>query len=172
MIRNVNYNGEIDAIRIITPPSFITLDNSRTSVFLAGSIEMDKAEQWQQRFIDEFISQYERGSSGRFVDIFNPRRANWDITAKQSIEDPVFYQQVRWELDYLEDAKVRVFYFAPDTLSPISLLEFGKFFDYPNTFLCVNSAYQRAGNLEVFANKYKIKIHRDFGDIIRKIKWL
>ena len=163
---------EFSQIRVITPPSFITLDNSRTSVFLAGSIEMDKAEQWQQKFIDNLIFEVRKMNSGKGIDIFNPRRANWDITVKQSIEDPVFYQQVRWELDYLGNVKVRVFYFAPNTLSPVSLLEFGKFFSYPNTFLCVNPDYQRAGNLEVFANKYKIKIHQNLGDIIHQIKWL
>lgn len=163
---------ETGQIRVITPPSFITTDPDKTSVFLAGSIEMDKAEQWQKKFIDELTYEYRKMNSGKCIDVFNPRRANWDITIRQSIEDPAFYQQVRWELDYLEDVAVRVFYFAPDTLSPVSLLEFGKFFTYPNTFLCVNPDYQRAGNLEVFANKYKIKIHRDFGDIIHKIKWL
>ncbi len=159
-------------VKVITPPSFITLDTNNTSVFLGGSIEMDKAELWQEQFIKEFVPLYEASNLGRCIDILNPRRANWDINIKQSIEDPAFYQQVRWELDYLEDATARVFYFAPNTLSPISLLEFGKFFTYPNTFLCVNPDYQRAGNLEVFAHKYKIKIHRNFDEIIHKIKWI
>lgn len=158
---------QINDVRVITPPSFEVVNPYRITLFLAGSIEMNKAEEWQKLLINKIVKEV----SNKKIDIYNPRRENWDISIKQSIEDPAFYQQVRWELDYLENAKYRVFYFAPDTLSPISLLEYGKFYTYPNTSIVVHPDYQRAGNLEVFCNKYGIIIHRNFDDLIYKLKW-
>lgn len=96
---------------IIKPPSSIFRPKDK-SVFLAGSIEMGKAEDWQARACQFLDSQY--------VTIYNPRRDNWDSSWEQSLDNEKFTEQVKWELDHLDYAAIKLFYFAPETKSPIS----------------------------------------------------
>jgi hypothetical protein len=86
-------------------------------IFLAGSIEMGKAEDWQTELINKL--------KDKDIIIFNPRRADWDPTWEQKKENPEFYNQVTWELEHLELADWIVLYLDPNTKSPITLLELG-----------------------------------------------
>lgn len=167
------------------PPEFPDL-NYKVGIFLGGSIEMGAAEDWQHRFVDLFKAGFEinaqiskrnntppsySASLDRYA-ILNPRRPKWDNSLEQSITNPQFFQQVTWELSYLEKAKHRVFYFAADTLSPISLLEFGTFHNHEKgrTYICWDKGYKRAGNLEIFCNRYGIHVHPDLESIVSHIK--
>lgn len=85
------------------------------SVFLAGSIEMNTAEKWQDKAMDEL--------RGLECTIYNPRRQAWDNSWQQDIKDPNFYEQVHREMDHLDKADVIFMYFDPNTKSPITLLE-------------------------------------------------
>src|SRR5207302_8762032 len=87
------------------------------SVFLAGSIEMGTAEDWQAQLTEAL-----RDLDGV---VLNPRRDEWDASWVQSVENPQFREQVEWELDGLERASVVAMYFAPTTRAPITLLELG-----------------------------------------------
>jgi len=100
------------------PVSIKNRDLSLKSVFLAGSIEMNKATNWQQKCEVELEKLYH---------IFNPRRENWDSSWKQIITNPNFKEQVEWELNALEKADWIILFFEGSTKSPISLLEFGLF---------------------------------------------
>ena len=64
------------------------------SVFLAGSIEMGKAENWQDKV--------ERLLANEDIIIYNPRRDDWNSSWVQSKDNPQFREQVEWELDYAE----------------------------------------------------------------------
>ena len=131
---------------ILKPPSNITKrDISRKSVFLAGSIEMGKAEDWQkdmEQFFD-YLS----------YDIFNPRRDDWDSSWEQKYTSPQFAQQVNWELDALKVCDVIVMNFIADTISPISLLEFGKYSESGKMFVICPEKYWRVGNVEIVCVK-------------------
>lgn len=103
-------------MKLYTSPARPMLDDDEPlSLFLAGSIEMGKATDWQQRVIGD-LSAYP-------VRIFNPRRENWDSSWKQDISDPQFNEQVTWEMDYLEATDIVFLYFEPSTLSPITMGE-------------------------------------------------
>ena len=86
-------------------------------VFLAGSIEMGAAEDWQDRIAREM--------QDLDVTFLNPRRDNWDSSWTQSIDNPQFRQQVEWELDALERCDIIACYIDPTTKSPITLMEIG-----------------------------------------------
>src|SRR6266568_603393 len=86
-------------------------------VFLAGSIEMGIADKWQTRVIMRLKNEE--------VVLLNPRRTDWDATWKQDKDDPMFRQQVEWELDALGKSDHIILYLDPETKSPISLLEMG-----------------------------------------------
>src|SRR5262245_38118182 len=101
---------------ILKPPAPIVLDG-RPSVFLAGSIEMGQAEDWQTIVT--------RALADLDVLLLNPRRDEWDASWLQTIDDPQFRGQVEWELEAQERASLIAMYFAPATKAPITLLELG-----------------------------------------------
>jgi hypothetical protein len=56
--------------------------SSKINLFLAGSIDMGRAVDWQNEVIN--------GLNGLTIDIYNPRRFDWDSTWVQSIDNPLF----------------------------------------------------------------------------------
>ena len=62
--------------------------DGKPSIFLAGSIEMGKAIDWQTKIQD--IMKDEN------VTIFNPRRDDWDSSWEQKMENEKFREQVEW----------------------------------------------------------------------------
>src|SRR5579859_1462029 len=103
------------------PPSEITdKDRSKYIVFLAGSIEMGVAYDWQS----ELSTDLEEIPD---IVILNPRRKEWDNSWKQELKNPKFKEQVDWELDGIEMSDCVIFYLDPKTKSPITLMELGKY---------------------------------------------
>ena len=136
-------------MRIIKAPNIISLVPFEPSIFLAGSIEMGKAENWQQRV--------ERELSKCDGVIFNPRREDWDSSWVQSIDNSQFREQVEWELDALEEADVIAMYFDPTTKSPISLLELGLFARTKKLIVCCPEGFWRKGNVDIVCYKCDIE---------------
>ena len=117
-------------------------------IFLAGSIEMGKAENWQTRVVEAL--------KNHDVTILNPRRTDWDSSWKQTIDDPQFNQQVTWELQALEDATEILMYFDPATKSPISLLELGLFAKTGKLIVCCPEGFWRKGNVDIVCKRYGV----------------
>ena len=139
------------------PTNIATRDRNNKSVFLAGSIEMGAAENWQD-IAGEFFNQ-------RFWDVLNPRRDDWDSSWKQTFEDAQFYQQVNWELNALEHADLIIMYFDPNTKSPISLLELGLFARSKKIKVICPDGFWRKGNVEVVCNYYNIPLYNKLEDL-------
>ena len=91
-------------VKVIKPGGldFNPLSNS-VKVFLAGSIEMGKAIDWQTAVSDKLQS---LSSLGGFITIFNPRRDSWDLSWEQTENNPEFRNQVNWELNKLEESHI------------------------------------------------------------------
>jgi hypothetical protein len=139
------------------PTNIATRDRNNKSVFLAGSIEMGAAENWQDT-VGEFFHQNK-------WDVLNPRRDDWDSSWKQTFEDAQFYQQVNWELNALEHADLIVMYFDPSTKSPISLLELGLFARSGKMKVICPDGFWRKGNVEVVCNYYNIPFYNNLKDL-------
>jgi hypothetical protein len=129
------------------------------SVFLAGSIDLGHAEEWQQVVIDRF--------KDLEITIYNPRRLDWNRSWKQKKSFPPFAEQVNWELDMLEKADVIMMYFAPFSKSPISLLELGTFGTHSNRMIvgCPDEFY-RQGNVDIVCERYKIEMVDNFDKLV------
>jgi hypothetical protein len=153
-------------MRVFDAPNLPTIGPRDTSIFLGGSIEMGKAVEWQSELIGEL---------GQFLDnswvALNPRRKEWDSSWVQSITNPQFFQQVDWEMTYLERADHRVFYFAPNTMSPITLLEMGKYGMY-STYVVCDKDYQRRGNVEIFCHRHEIPFYNTLGEVVNEFRRL
>lgn len=130
------------------------------TIFLAGSIEMGKAEDWQSRVARELAA--------TSAVLINPRRDDWDDTWVQSIDHPLFREQVRWELVGLELAKYVLVYFAPDTFAPITLFELGLLTKRPGAVVvCCPDGFYRKGNVDVVCQWFGITTVDTLEDLIK-----
>lgn len=124
-------------------------------VFLAGSIEMGRAEDWQQGLAKRLLA------IDPSLVVANPRRLNWDASWVQSIDNPPFNEQVNWELDHIEQADLVVFHFQPGTQSPITLLELGKHLARPNaahsTLVSCPEGFWRKGNVDIVCQRAGVR---------------
>ena len=140
-------------------------DMSKKHAFLAGSIEMGKAEDWQAE-MTKFFNELDWG-------VFNPRRDDWDSSWKQTFENPQFFQQVSWELNALDTADFILLHFVPETLSPISLYEFGRYSTSGKMVVVCPKGFWREGNIEVACHKDNIPLFNtldEFKDFFKNNK--
>jgi hypothetical protein len=149
-------------VEIIKAPNPINKDNIYKSkkIFLAGSIEMGTAENWQ-KVAEDFFAEYDQ-----HITIFNPRRDDWDSSWTQEFENPQFYQQVNWELTALDAADIIVVYFSPETKSPISLLELGLYAHTGKLKVCCPKGFWRKGNVDIVCEKYGIPNSENFKKLL------
>jgi hypothetical protein len=138
-------------------------DSIFISVFLGGSIEMGLADPWQDRLVNEF-----KDADIRFL---NPRRDDWDSSWVQEASNPQFSQQVNWELDALDYSDLIVFYFDPDTKSPITLMELGLYAASGKVIIvCCPDEFWRKGNVEIVCQRYGIKMVNNFDELVIELK--
>ena len=138
------------------------LDFTGRSVFLAGSIEMGLAGDWQA----EVIVALEDPD----LVILNPRRDDWDASWRQSIDDARFREQVEWEIAAQERADLIAMFFAPETRAPITLLELGLFATSGKQVVCCPEGYWRKGNVEVVCARYRIPLVETLADLIALVR--
>lgn len=151
-------------MELLKPPATIEFHKWNTYVFLAGSIEMGKAELWQDRACKLLEETY-------FV-VLNPRRGDWDSSWEQSIKNDQFVEQVTWELEGIENSNMILFYFDPDTKSPITLLELGLVAGMANkeyvVVVCPEGFY-RKGNVDIICDRYGLRQYDDLETACRFI---
>lgn len=147
----------------IKAPHFVS--NKVATVFLAGSIEMGAAEQWQERVFKMFES-----ANSAYV-ILNPRRDDWNNDWKQSLEDERFVEQVQWELQHIEEAEWVIVYFSPETKAPITLLELGicAALKPDQTIVVCPEGFYRKGNVDIVCDRYGIAQCASLEDAVVKI---
>lgn len=129
------------------------------SIFLAGSIEMGNAADWQNELI---------GKIGKNFSIcFNPRRPNFDPNWKQGLEEEQFNVQVTWELEMIEKADVIAFYFDPKTNSPITLMELGLVcaMKPKAAFVCCPDGFHRKGNVDIMCERYGLRTFTSLAEL-------
>ena len=148
-------------MNIITAPTKIELDKN-LSVFLAGSIEVGVAERWQDIVINELLEDN--------VTLLNPRRVSWDASWKQTIDNPIFKEQVNWELEALERSDLIIMYFDKNTKSPITLLELGLFARSGKLVVCCPDGFWRKGNVAIVCERYRVQQVDSLEQLIHKVK--
>jgi hypothetical protein len=132
-------------------------------VFLAGSIEMGTAEDWQTR-VQQLLEPYEGI-------IYNPRRSDYDPTWEQRIDNPNFFGQVDWELNALDAADLIFMYFDPKTKSPISLLELGLHARSGKLLVMCPDGFWRKGNVDIVCERYNIPQINTLDELIERVEF-
>ncbi|WP_299437519.1 nucleoside 2-deoxyribosyltransferase domain-containing protein [uncultured Aquimarina sp.] len=148
-------------MKVITAPTKIELGKN-LSVFLAGSIEVGVAERWQDIVIKKL--------SKENVTLLNPRRASWDASWKQEIDNPVFKEQVSWELEALEKSDMIIMYFDKNTKSPITLLELGLFARSGKLIVCCPDGFWRKGNVDIVCERHEVPQVSGLEELINEVK--
>lgn len=150
------------------------------TAFLAGTIEMGTGEDWQKEVSLKLHHIFPD------ITVYNPRRKQWDNTIEQSIDNPVFAEQVNWEMDHLDQVDIVIFYFQPGTYSPITLLELGSRaqaqvswrqsgIEVPEDniqkiFVCCPPGFWRKGNVEVVCARANIPLFTNIDDMCESIR--
>jgi hypothetical protein len=154
---------ELKKVNVIKAPDKI--GSPEYSVFLAGSIEMGEAIDWQT----EIANKCEEADTNKTITLFNPRRDDWDSSWEQTIENDNFRGQVEWELDSMEKADKIVVYFDKDTKSPITLLEVGLHGKSDKMCVCCPEGFYRKGNIDIVCKKYNIPMVDDIDGLVKFI---
>lgn len=132
--------------------------NKRPTVFLAGSINMGKSEDWAIKVVDYL----------KHLDclLLNPRREKFDIKDMQ--------EQVEWELDGLYNADIIAFYFEPGSKSPITLYEMGLVsrnvykMEQRGVVFCPDGFWKKE-NVDINANYHDFTVAKNFNDFCASI---
>jgi hypothetical protein len=146
----------------IQAPHDLKIKTNYTTIFLAGSIEMGKAEEWQKKIVDSVPDK-------PYI-FFNPRRDDWDSTWAQEKSDENFREQVEWELKALEAADFIVIYFDPETESPITLVELGVHIRDPKLYVICPEGFWKKGNVDITCEFYKTKQVKSLDAFIEMLK--
>lgn len=133
------------------------------SVFLAGSIDLGVAVDWQAYATGKLLE------DTRMM-VLNPRRDNWDWSIEQRMHNPAFKEQVDWELDGLDHADAILMHFDKDSKSVITLLELGLCADTDNLVISCPDGFYRKGNVEIVADRYGIPLYDNLDAAIQHVK--
>lgn len=151
--------------KTVYAPNYVpNIDLKKVSIFLAGSIEMGSAENWQPVVTKAVESISELGY------VFNPRRLDFQKDAEQKITNPYFAAQVNWELDHIEQSDIVFMYLDPFSKSPISLMELGHIVASGKVVICCPDGFWRKGNVDVICSRYNIPVFNDLPSATKELK--
>ena len=136
-------------MQVITAPERKPITNQ--SIFLAGTIDDGKSEDWQSKLIKEF-SEYN-------ITILNPRRNNWG-----DLSDNELRKQITWELDHLEKADIIFMYIIGTSKSPISLLEMGIHIKDSKLIVVCEPEFYRNENVKITCEYYNAELYDSLGE--------
>ena len=131
----------------------------RTTVFLAGTIDMGSGEDWQAQADSLFAAL----PDGDFL-LFNPRQEHWDASKPGEMD-----YQVNWELDHLEKAGWIIMNFLPGSRSPITLLELGLHARSGRLLVICPPGFYRYDNVRITCGRYGVPMLDSLEDAVRHI---
>jgi hypothetical protein len=132
-------------------------------IFLAGAIDMGKAEDWQKQVVEELASFN--------VTVLNPRRNDWDSSWEQVKENPQFREQVNWELDGMNASNLIVFFIGKKSKAPITLLEIGLHAS-DDIMMCCEEGFYRKGNIDIVCERHGVPVYEDLDVMLEDLKTL
>lgn len=149
---------------VLKAPDTTRVPQRKITVFLAGSIDMGSAEDWQSRLTKDLQGHED-------LVLFNPRRDDWDSSW---VQDPSpgtqFHEQVTWELDRLDQSDIIAVYFADGSASPITLLELGLHIGSSELVIYCTPNFYRYGNVKIVADRHGLPVHSTYEDFLAVIK--
>lgn len=149
-------------------PEFWPNIKSDDSIFIAGSIT--GASNWQSTIID--LKPITFAPTIRYCyHVFNPRRENYDALIPSAE-----FQQIHWEYHAIKHCNHILFWFASETLAPITLFELGSALnthDHHKIHIGIHPNYARMRDViiqtELRNNKLSTEIVYSLEDLAAKV---
>ena len=163
------------SVEVLYPTNRMELVDTKTHIitmFLAGSIEQGKAEDWQSRItkdLNSLESDTTHEDSPTKLILFNPRRPDWNPNLPQDALNSILKEQIEWELEHLEKADIICLYLDPNTSSPISLLEMGLHMKSGKMVVCCPVGFYRKANVDLTCNKYGVKVYSEYSELFKHL---
>lgn len=153
-------------IKVITPPTNVLGASESSTVFLAGSIDMGGAVDWQEEAIEHI-----KMRNWKQVTVYNPRRADWDSSWTQELDCHYFTEQVQWELVRLTKSDIVLMHITAESKAPISLMEFGLIvgMNPGKLIISVEKGFWRRGNIEVVCDIARIPLYDNLEDALLEL---
>ena len=163
MTTTFSSNSSQKAIAVVAPNENEEAQEKTISVFLAGSIEMGQARDWQNEMIGD---EAECSLSSLDIAIYSPRRLKF---AKLKGEDgfpEAFKEQLDWEHKHLEGSSIISMFFwggwphekEIKRLAPVTMLELGEFCHSGRIIVGCEQTYPKRDNVEYVCKKHGITI--------------
>jgi len=137
-------------------------EEHEVSIFLAGSIAMGRAIFWQKR-LGQMLWDLP-------IAVYNPRRDDFEENLRQHIDEPEFKEQVDWESKYLKESTVIALYLQPGTVSPISLLELGRYAESRKVIVCCQDGFGKKGNVQIVCSDHNIVLVETWEDFVKEVR--
>jgi hypothetical protein len=151
--------------KIYYPPESFRYTGNYRSAFLAGTIDNGNSEDWQKEMGEFFLD--------LGMDVFNPRRKDWDSSWIPAKENKQFKEQVEWELRHLHKADIALFYFLPNSKSPVTMLELGLALAanliWRKIFVYCPKEFWRKGNIDLTCERFGVKVYEDLEKLKKDI---
>lgn len=115
-------------------------------IFMAGSITGTK--DWQKELAFYNVPNARSSPYNRIVDkyfVFNPRREDFDVSNPEMEKE-----QIEWEFFCIHRCQKILFWFAPETLAPITLFELGSALNThkpDDIFIGIDPQYKRTNDV-------------------------
>ena len=144
-------------VKVVKCPDQYSKDPRSYSLFLAGGIS--NCADWQEEVIEKL--------KDTTLTLVNPRRQDFDLSnIKMSV------QQIEWEYAHLHQVDAILFYFAPETMCPITLYELGVHAaSLTPIFVTCHPDYKR--KLDVVEQlrliRPEVKVHDNIDDMLLEI---
>lgn len=145
---------------VLEAPAYEYFGGYGKQVFIAGGIS--GCSDWQAGLLNS-LEDVE-------AVFFNPRRSNFDIN---NPADSVV--QIKWEHTYLKEADIISFWFAPETLCPITLYELGYWLGQDKQIVVgIHPDYQRKMDVEIQTSLIRPDVRivyklQDLAEVIREM---
>ena len=122
-------------VEIISPAlAAVDIKETHLSVFVGGGIT--NCADWQADFKARMEERLKESPTTDVI-LYNPRRPDWDINDRSN-------DQIVWEFNRIHnDTDVMVFWFAPETMCPITLYELGSVVRSHQIIVGCHPNYQR-----------------------------
>ena len=154
IIQNVKSNMIVQA-----PLEYFKRD--KISVFLAGTIDNGESIDWQASLSNEIQEEFPK------VNIYNPRRADWDKDATV----PDLIEQIRWEQKYLNQCSILFFNILANSVSPVTLLELGQALGRgKEVVIACSSDYFRYWNVRATALEHDRIVYTSYEQAVKLLK--
>ncbi|SEC82566.1 Nucleoside 2-deoxyribosyltransferase like [Tenacibaculum sp. MAR_2009_124] len=130
--------------------------NSKKLVFLAGSLSIDKIDNWRNTLVNSYSTNF---------DFIDPTNDNYVLLNTSQME-----KHINWELEGLELSDIIFMNLLPESKSPISMVELGLYAKSNKLIICCPEIFYQYRYIKTIAKKYNAALFTELEKGIQHLK--